>query len=81
MRHHLLALSLLSSAIVAVASAQSTSGNPSDQPPHDFATAKAQHFARLEKELACIQAAATPEAMHACMPQHPGGHMGPPPAH
>jgi hypothetical protein len=56
--------------------AQSTA----DQPPRDFATAKAQITARLQKELACVEAATSQEALHACRPHPPGGHPpGPPP--
>lgn len=59
----------------AAASAQ-TAGDP----PTDFNTAKAQVTARLQQELACVQAATTFEMLHACRPHPPGGHPpGPPP--
>ena len=49
-------------------------------PPKDFATAKAQRVARLQTELACVQAATSFETMHACSPHPQGGRMmGPPP--
>ena len=52
-----------------------------DQPPKDFATAKSQITARLQQELACIEAATSFEALHACRPRPPGGGHppGPPP--
>jgi hypothetical protein len=53
---------------------------PAEPTAQDFATAKAQHVARLQQELACVQAATTEAALQACRPPHPGGHMGPPPA-
>lgn len=69
-------LTLAALAYATVASAQSDSAGA---PPQDFATAKAQHIARLQKELECVQAATTLEAMHACRPQPPGGRRGGPP--
>jgi hypothetical protein len=62
---------VLCTLVSAVTSAQT---DPSQQ-PKDFATAKAQHVARLQAELACVQAATTFEAMRACRPQPPGGRM------
>jgi hypothetical protein len=79
LRPTLAALLLSSSALVSVCLAQSNSSPPPEPTAQDFAAAKAQHIARLQEELACVQAATTVQAMHACMPQHPGGHMGPPP--
>ncbi len=62
---------VLSILVSAVTTAQT---DPSQQ-PRDFATGKAQHVARLQAELACVQAATTFEAMRACRPQPPGGRM------
>jgi hypothetical protein len=62
---------VLSILVSAVTTAQT---DPSQQ-PRDFATAKAQPVARLQAELACVQAATTFEAMRACRPQPPGGRM------
>jgi len=56
-------------------SAVTTAQTDSSQQPKDFATAKAQHVARLQAELTCVQAATTFEAMRACRPQPPGGRM------
>jgi hypothetical protein len=61
-------------------SAATMAQSDSPSPPKDFATAKAQHLARLQAELACVQAATTFEAMQACRPHPQGGRMmGPPP--
>jgi hypothetical protein len=78
MRHRLLAL-LLTTTYVAASSAQ-TDSQSSQPPTQDFATAKAQMEARLQQQLACVQAATTLDALHACMPRPPGGRMGPPPS-
>jgi hypothetical protein len=77
MRYRLLALTLVTSAFVTVASAEIES--QSQPPTQDFATAKSQHVARLQQELTCVEAATTFDALRACMPKPPGGHMGPPP--
>jgi hypothetical protein len=70
---------VLCSLVGAVASAQTDSQSQPPAQPKDFASAKAQHLARLQTELACVQAATTFDAMRTCMPRPPGGHMGPPP--
>ncbi|HEY2681981.1 MAG TPA: hypothetical protein VGI93_00580 [Steroidobacteraceae bacterium] len=68
-----LALTLLI-AVGGAALAQSSDGT------EDFATVKSQIVARLNKELACVEAATTMEELHACRPKPPGGHPpGPPP--
>jgi hypothetical protein len=67
---------LLGLSFLSVGFAQSESSSP---PTQDFATVKANHLARLAKELACVQAATSFETMHECMPPPPGGHRGPPP--
>jgi hypothetical protein len=46
--------------------------------PPDFATVKARMTARLQEELACVQAATTLEALRACRPQRPEGRGGTP---
>jgi len=71
---------LIGTSLVALASAQTSSeSTPPPPPSQNFAEAKAQHIARLEKELTCIQAATSFDMMRACMPLPPGGHFGPPP--
>jgi hypothetical protein len=69
---------LIGTVLVAIASAQ-TSSDSTPPPAQSFAEAKAQHVARLEKELACIEAATGFDMMRACAPPPPGGHFGPPP--
>jgi hypothetical protein len=58
--------------------AAADTGTPS-VPAEDFATFKAEHLARLQKELACVEAASSFETMRACRPGPSGGHAGPPP--
>lgn len=70
--YRFLALTLLAAA-GSVAVAQTTDGG------EDFATVKSQIVARLNKELACVQAATTMEELHACRPKPPGHPPGPPP--
>lgn len=70
---------LLAFAIAAMAVMTASAGLAQDQPESDFATAKAHHLARLQQELACVQAAASFDAMHKCSPPPPGDHRGPPP--
>ena len=68
---------LIGSTFGSIAPAQTEGSSP---PTQDFATVKAIVLARLEKELACVQAATDFEIMHECMPPPPdGGHRGPPP--
>jgi hypothetical protein len=50
-----------------------------DAPPKDFATMKAQITARLQKELACVEAATSQDELFACRPHPPGHPPGPPP--
>ncbi len=48
---------LIGTSLVALASAQTSSeSTPPPPPSQNFEEAKAQHIARLEKELTCIQA-------------------------
>jgi hypothetical protein len=61
--------------LCSLVSAVTTAQTEPPQQPKDFATAKAQNVARLQTELACVQAATTFEAMRACRPQPPGGRM------
>ena len=78
MKFRSIAVLLAGSTFVSIGLAQTDSSPPSAQ---DFATFKANMLARLEKETACVQAATSFDAMHACMPQPPGGaHRGPPPS-
>jgi hypothetical protein len=76
MNHRTLSPLLLGLAFISVSLAQSDSSPPAAP---DFATVKANHLARLEKEIACVQAATSFDTMRACMPPPPGGHRGPPP--
>lgn len=71
-----LASALLGLASLTAVYAQTDTSTP---PAQDFATVKARHLAHLEQELTCVQAATNFETLHACMPQPPGGHRGPPP--
>ncbi|MCB4810344.1 hypothetical protein LG204_03315 [Methylovorus menthalis] len=45
-------------------------------PPQDFATAKQAAIQRLSTELACVQAAKTPQALQQCHPRPPAGPDG-----
>lgn len=54
-------------------------GAGAQQTAEDFATVKAAQIERLQKELTCVQAATSFEAMRECRPHPPAGHMGPPP--
>jgi hypothetical protein len=67
---------LAGSIFVSIGFAQTDSSAP---PAQDFATAKAEILGRLEKETACVQAAVSFDAMHACRPPPGGAHHGPPP--
>ena len=77
MKFRTISVLLLGTTFLSVGLAQTDSSPP---PSQDFATVKANLLARLEKEVACVQAATSFEAMHACRPPPPGGaHHGPPP--
>ena len=70
--------------IAAIATLCSIAANAQSTPPsmpaaEDFATAKAHQLARLEKEVACVQAAASLDELRACRPAPPHGGMGGPP--
>jgi hypothetical protein len=66
--------------MVTMCSATGVAQNASDAgAPQDFATVKARMTARLQEELACVQAATTMEALRACRPQRPEGRGAPPP--
>jgi hypothetical protein len=75
MRHRLAACLMLGSACASIGASQAQSQNTANE---DFATFKAQHLTRLQKELVCVEAAASFETMRACMPPA-GEHRGPPP--
>jgi hypothetical protein len=67
------------SLVVVMCSATGFAQNgPDPGAPQDFATVKARMTARLQEELACVQAATTLEALRACRPQRPEGRGGPP---
>jgi hypothetical protein len=77
MKFRSIAMLLAGSAVFSSGLAQTDSSAPATQ---DFATVKASVLARLEKETTCVQSATSFDAMHACMPQPPGGaRHGPPP--
>jgi hypothetical protein len=79
MRQRIFSILLIGASWSTVSSAQTGSEPPSPS-SQNFAEAKAQHIARLEQALACVQAATSFETMRACMPPPQGGHMGPPPS-
>lgn len=60
-------LTLLLSAPLALADA------PPPPPPQDFAAARQDAIQRLNAELACVQAAKTPQALQQCRPRPPAG--------
>lgn len=67
------------SLMVIMCSATGVAQNATDPgASQDFATVKARMTARLQEELACVQAATTLEALRACRPQRPEGRGGPP---
>ncbi len=66
------------SVMVIMCSATGVAQNADPGAPQDFATVKARMTARLQEELACVQAATTLEALRACRPQRPEGRGGPP---
>jgi hypothetical protein len=72
---------LLLSSLAACAALSSVAISADTPPAQSFDEVKAHHLAHLQKEITCVEAAATFEEMHACMPPPPGGHMGPPPPH
>jgi hypothetical protein len=78
MRYHLFCAVLFGTSLMSITVAQ-TGAQGSPPPATNFADAKAQHLAQLQKELACVEASTSFETMRACMPAPPGGHMGPPP--
>jgi hypothetical protein len=69
---------LLLCSLVASAAYSATALSADAPPAQNFDEAKAHHLARLQKEIACVQAATNIEQMRACMPP-PGGHRGAPP--
>ncbi|MCB5205848.1 hypothetical protein [Methylovorus mays] len=68
----LITIALLSSASLASADA------PPPPPPQDFAAARQAAIQRLNAELACVQAAKTPQALQQCHPRPPAGPEGRP---
>jgi hypothetical protein len=68
--HSPIAIALLLSASLASADA------PPPPPPQDFAAAKQEAIQRLNAELACVQAAKTPQALQQCRPRPPAGPDG-----
>lgn len=69
--------------VAAIATLCSITANAQTTAPaaEDFATAKTHQLARLEKELACVQAATSLDELRACRPAPPhGGPGGPPPS-
>jgi hypothetical protein len=81
MRNRLVALLWLGTSYLSICAAQTAP--PSSAPERSsqtFAEAKAQHLARLQQEVGCVEAATSFETMHACMPPPPSGRMGPPPS-
>jgi hypothetical protein len=70
--------------VAAIATLCSITANAQSTPPsmpatEDFASAKTHQLARLEKELACVQAATSLDELRACRPAPPHGGMGGPP--
>jgi hypothetical protein len=68
--HSLISIVLLLSASLAAADA------PPPPPPQDFAAAKQAAIQRLSAELACVQAAKTPQALQQCHPRPPAAPDG-----
>ena len=69
--------------VAAIATLWSIAANaqtpPSMPAAEDFASARTHQIARLEKELACVQAATSLDELRACRPAPPHGGMGGPP--
>jgi hypothetical protein len=78
---HLLATFILTGATYLTPLQGQAADSSASQTAPTFADMKAHRLARLQQEFACVEAATSMEALHACAPPPPpdGRPTGPPP--